>query len=402
MMDTVKKLKIIEFLDGLYFATIITSLFAIAEGISLSQVVFAQGLYSLTIILMEVPTGIVADRFGRKVSVGLGYLMSVIGIGLFLLNPSVILLYIMRFIQATGSTLVSGANEALLYEASTEQKLNYKKQSSIALSNGVLGLCTAGVIAGFVYERYDEASFAPLMVATMITQLVAAILAFTIREKRGMKESEVESEAKVWSMLTETISIMRHNKTIFALTMFGLLATCNEYFLYQTYGPYFETMEVSNFWVGAAFSCGLFFNFVLQRNIYRVEEFLTLEKALVMIKLAAAAGYMGLALLTNSTALVIILISTIGIFNIERPIISDYANNEIGNHIRATVLSGMSLMSRITKALLTFIIGGIIMSHSVTTGYYLSGLYIVVGSLVGYWLLVRCGCVRKFTQKASV
>lgn len=400
-MDAVRKLKVIEFLDGLYFATIITSLFAIAEGMTLSQVVFAQGLYSLSVIAMEVPTGIVADKFGRKISVGLGYLMSCVGIGLFVLNPSVILLYVMRFIQATGSTLISGASEALLFEASKEQGLNYKKQSSIALSNRVLGLCAAGIIAGVAFERFDQASFVPLMVATMVVQVAAALLAFSVKEKRDPAESQAASEAKVWSMLSDTVSLMRNNKTIFGLTMFGLLAACNEYFLYQTYGPYFETNGVSNFWVGAAFSLGLLLNFGLQRNIYRIENHLSLEKALVLIKLTAAAGYLGLALATRSTVLVIVLISTIGIFNVERPLISDYANQEISNRIRVTVLSGMTLMSRITKALLTFVIGGIIVHNPVTTGYYISGLYMVAGTVVGYWLLVRCGCIRKVTHRAE-
>lgn len=400
-METVKKLKAIEFLDGLYFATIITSLFAVYHGISLSQVIFGQGLYSLTVVFMEVPTGIVADKFGRKVSMSLGYLMSVIGIAGFVLWPTAAVMFLMRFLQSTGAALVSGANEALLYESSKAAGLNYQKQSSIASANGVIGLCVAGLIAGAVYKLYGDTALAPLMLATAVAQLLATILALSINETRLRDgESMAMAEAKVFGMLSETIRILRTNKVIFGLTMFGMIATVNEYFLYQTYGPYFKGIGVDSFWIGAAFSFGLFLNFLLVRNIWKVERYLTLEKALGLIKLAAAFGYIGLALLSHSTVLVITLISTIGIFNIERPIVSDFANQEISNRIRSTVLSGMSLISRITKAALTFIIGGIIVDRPVTTGYFITGVYLVLGTVVGYWLLVRCGCVRKITHRA--
>lgn len=183
--------------------------------------------------------------------------------------------------------------------------------------------------------------------------------------------------------------------------MFGMLTVCNEYFLYQTYAPFFKDVGISNFWVGTAFSLGLFLNFILTRNIWKIESYLTMEKALALIKFAAALGYILLAIITKDTFLVIILISTIGVFNIERPIVSDFANQEIESRIRTTVLSGMSLISRITKAILTFAIGAIITSQPVTTGYLISGIYLIVGTLIGYWLLVRCGCVTRLKHRTT-
>jgi MFS family permease len=400
-LSTVTKLKFIEFLDGLYFSTIITSLYAISQGMTLYHVVFAQGLYSLTIIAMEVPTGVIADKFGRKISVASGYLMSVLGIGVLIAAPSVLTLYLMRFFQSTGSALVSGASEALLYEATKTEGLNYKKQSSIVFANGVMGLAIAGVISGIFFQLYGKASFVPLMVATAVIQIIASFITLSINERSDDKDSEVNEETKTWRMLSDTFSIMRNNSTIFALTLFGMLAACNEYFLYGTYAPYFEEINVSNFWIGAAFSLGLMLNYFLQRNVYRIEEYLTMEKALTLIKFGAAAGYLGLAIIIQNTFIIIVLVSTIGIFNIERPIISDYANQEIESRIRATVLSGMSLVSRISKALLTFGLGAVITTTSVPSSYFIQGVYITIGSLIGYWLLVKCGCVRRVRHIAA-
>jgi len=396
-MKTVKKLQVAELLDGLYFSTIITSLYAIFHGISLSQVAFAQAFYSINLVIMEVPTGIIADRYSRKLSVALGYFMSALGILSMVISPSVFTLYLMRFFQSTGSALISGASEALLYEASAEEGKEYKKESSIVTSNGIFGLAISGLVAGLTFQKYQSQSFVPLLLLTAGIQLFAAALVMSIKEgKVTNKEHEIMAEKNsIFDMLIETYRLMKTNSTIFALTAFGFLAACNEYFLYQTYGPYLKSFDVSNFWVGAVFSLGLLLNFVVVRNIYKAEKYFTLEKLLAYIKFLAAVGYLLIALVTHSVMLPLLIILLIGVFNIEKPIISDFTNHELSNKLRATVLSGMSLISRLSKAALTIVAGIIIGNNSLSIAYALMGVYLVIGTAVGYWLLVRCGCVRR-------
>jgi len=398
-MTTVTKLKAIEFFDGLHFATIITNLYAIFHGVPLYHAVLAQSVYSAVVLLMEVPTGIVADKFGRKTSLVLGYIMGALGLVVLAISPTVIGLYITQLFRATGSALVSGASEAVLFEAAKEEGLDYKKQSSIVLSNGIAGLCFAGIISGVVYSQYDNRSFVPLLYASVATQVIATILALSLNDsKDNANKSILKKELRTWEMLANLMTLMRKNKTIFAFTMVGLLTVCNEYFLYGTYGPYFKEIGVNNFWVGAAFSLGLLVNFFLQRNIYKIEQYLTFEKALVLIKLGTILGYLGLAALTQSTLVVVILISTIGVFNIERPIVSDIVNQEMDNSIRATVLSGMSLMSRLSKMGLTLVMGAIVAGATLQLSYLVMGIFVSVGLAISYWLLVRCGCVRRFAN----
>lgn len=398
-MNIVTKLKIIEFFDGLHFATIIINLYAIYNGVPLHHAILAQSVYSAIVLLMEVPTGLIADKFGRKTSVVLGHIMGALGLVVFVVSPTVIGLYLVQLVRATGSALISGASEALLYEASKDEGLNYTKQSSIVLSNGIAGLCVAGIISGIVYASFGEESFVPLLWATITTQLVAVGFALSLKVKDIYERGSIlKKELKMWEMLASLMTLMRKNKTIFAFTMVGLLTVCNEYFLYGTYGLYFEEFGVSNFWVGAAFSLGLLANFFLQRNVYKIERYLTFEKAFVLIKLGTIIGYFGLAMVTQNTFLVVMLISTIGVFNIERPIVSDIVNQELDSSVRATVLSGMSLMSRFSKMGLTLVMGAIVAGSTLRVSYAVMGLFVMVGLAISYWLLVSCGCVRRFVH----
>jgi len=401
-MKTVAKLKLIEFIDGMFFANIVTNLFAISQGVSLSNAVIAQSIFAGTVFLSEIPTGFIADKFGRKVSMSLGYLLNGLGLLVIIFSPTTLGLYAMNVIRAIGTAMVSGANEALLYEASEEENLNYKKQSSIVTSNGIAGLALAGFVAAIALGVHGPASFIPLILITSAFQLFIAVFSLSLKDgSRHIKHaSVVKQEVKIFSSLSKTFNLMRSNKTIFALTMIGLLATCNEYFLYGTYGPHFEVSGVGNFWIGAAFSIGLIINFTLQRYVYLIENYLTFEKAFALIKILSIAGYFGLAFATRSPLIVILVVSTIGAFNLERPIVSDYANQEIDSSVRATVLSGMSLASRMVKMILTFSLGIIIAGGSLKLGYFAQASFMTVGLAISYWLLVRCGCVRRFEQPA--
>lgn len=404
-MKTVAKLKLIEFLDGMYFATIITNLFAVSQGVPLYHAVIAQSVFAGTVFLSEIPTGVIADKFGRKTSMALGYFTSAVGLMALVVSPTTMGLYIMNIIRAIGLSMVSGANEALLYEASKEEGLDYKKQSSIVLSNGIAGLFVAGIISGIVYQIFDSASFVPLILATVVLQLGITFMALTLHDSskdQRKQKSIVKQELKAFEMVASTFSLMRKNQTIFALTMAGLLTVCNEYFLYGTVAIHFENIgNISSFWAGGAISFGLFFNFILQRYAYRLEDFLTFEKAFALIKFGSIAGYLLLALVTQDTLVIIIAVATMGVFNIERPIVSDYANQELSSSVRATVLSGMSLASRFAKMVLTIILGVMVVGGSLRPGFLAQGLFMAVGLVISYWLLVRCGCVRRFKHAAT-
>ena len=80
--------------------------------------------------------------------------MGALGLAVLVISPTILGLYLVQLIRATGSALISGASEAILFEASHNEGLNYKKQSSVVLSNGI---AADGSNAGFV-SRFTAAS----------------------------------------------------------------------------------------------------------------------------------------------------------------------------------------------------------------------------------------------------
>ena len=86
------------------------------RGLSLTEVGVIESFFWLTVIIAEVPTGAIADRFGRRISLALGAIMFAISTVIFAVADGFSLLLGSYLVMGIGMTLYSGAGDALLYD----------------------------------------------------------------------------------------------------------------------------------------------------------------------------------------------------------------------------------------------------------------------------------------------
>lgn len=87
------------------------------RGLSLTQVTFVDLAFWLTVAIAEVPTGVVADTWGRKQSMGLAVALLAFSIGLFALAPTFPLFILANILWAIAFTCDSGAALAFFYDS---------------------------------------------------------------------------------------------------------------------------------------------------------------------------------------------------------------------------------------------------------------------------------------------
>ncbi|MGH2536715.1 MAG: MFS transporter [Candidatus Promineifilaceae bacterium] len=127
---------------------LLTSLYRVqAAGLGPLELILVGTTLELTVLLCEVPTGILADVYGRRLSVIIGYL--IIGAG-FLVEaffPTFAMILLAQVIWGLGHTFTSGAREAWLADEIGEERLEaaYLRASQIGRAGGLaaLGLGTA-------------------------------------------------------------------------------------------------------------------------------------------------------------------------------------------------------------------------------------------------------------------
>lgn len=86
------------------------------RGLSLTEVGVFEAVFWITIIVAEVPTGAVADRFGRRISLALGAFMFAISTVIFAMADSFSVLLGSYLVMGIAMTLYSGAGDAFLYD----------------------------------------------------------------------------------------------------------------------------------------------------------------------------------------------------------------------------------------------------------------------------------------------
>jgi MFS family permease len=87
-------------------------LFLMDKGMSIFQMSIINGVFMLSVFILEIPTGALADSFGRKLSIISGCLAWSLSFLLYYFSSSLPAFILAEIIGAGGSALISGALEA--------------------------------------------------------------------------------------------------------------------------------------------------------------------------------------------------------------------------------------------------------------------------------------------------
>lgn len=172
----------------LFWLPVLPIYLAVNKGLDPYLVTGVLSLQEFLLIFLEVPTGVVADRVSRKLSVALGtFIMSLPFLFLPFVN-SFWLIILVFAVKAFGKAFISGANASLLYDLLKDYNLEnrYKYERNRSHSFAMAFAAISILIGGFVAEINPDVtmllSFPFLLVSTISMMFV--------------KEPEVSIKAK--------------------------------------------------------------------------------------------------------------------------------------------------------------------------------------------------------------
>jgi DHA3 family tetracycline resistance protein-like MFS transporter len=197
-----------QFLNGLLFSTAWTihTVFHIKNiHFGAFMVVFMGTLYELSIMLFEVPTGIVADLFSRRLSVAIGWF--VVGIAFFIQGvwPVASVVIVAQIILGIGDTFVSGAHDAWVADEIpfSEPELSAGQAFFVGQRASFWGRMLGPVVA----LGLSLFSLPTVLVVTGIGFFVFAISAYVWMTERGFHRGDVER--KFWATFREGWGMVR-------------------------------------------------------------------------------------------------------------------------------------------------------------------------------------------------
>ncbi len=371
----------------------IITLYFLANGVGLPAIVLSQVFYSIFNFIGEIPTGIFADRIGKKYAQVFGHLMNAISFGVMLLAPNVVGLFVGFGMLGFADSFLSGSGEAILYESGPKE--TFKRRLGHFLANETIGFAIGTAVAGVLLALFGQLSYKPILIMMIITKGLAFLIALTLKNPpKAQIQNSVEGSQSL-QILKQSFGVIKNNQTVRTLVWVTVLTLSGEYFLYSVYQPHFESAKVAPIFIGLVLTLGAIVNFFVLRYAYLLEKKYPLEKIIVILNVGLAAGYVAMGLLINPVILVGSFIMLKGLFNAPVPIMNDYIHEHAGSHIRSTVMSGISQIKSLvqigTRILLGVLVGLIGISHTLL----LQGIYLVIGIGIAYWLMVKCGCTHR-------
>jgi len=376
----VAKMYAYRFAFDMYFISAVLVPFFIGwGGLKFSQIFYLNAWFHLWSFILEIPTGTVADFFGRRTSLILAPIIGIIGAVVYTSYPHIGIFMIGEVIWAVSYTLASGADVALVYDSlkktgeTKRSKLIISRLESFKLSGIVVGALLGGIIAKLINAR-----------VTFLFQIVplaaSLVIALSLKEP-PTTDSPAEKREPYLKILSSGVKYFTGHRVLKILTLDMVVVNALSFMIIWFYQQLLIRSGVDIIYFGAVHSAMAVGQILIISNFGVLERILGRKKRLLFFSAFAAGGFFILLGLTTLTAIVIPAVILAAGFGLSRgPLFTSYMNKFIPSDKRATILSATS-MFRTFSIVIANLIAGTLAGWSVSNSLMILGAVIIIFSL---------------------
>ncbi|MEX1018505.1 MAG: MFS transporter [Litorilinea sp.] len=341
----------VNFCQSLFSSTIFTVLavyYVQDVGLNPLQLVLVGTLLEATIFIFEIPTGVIADLYSRRLSVIVG--IALIGLcyvvqGLF---PLLTMILLAEFVRGVGETFISGAFTAWIADEVGENQLAriFLRSAQARRLGALLGIGMGTILAAFYTPALSVFVGGVLMVG------LSGVLIFIMPETHFHRAAP--SDRTTWqTMLHQTqtgLAVIRRQPVLLMFVFIGVL--------YGSFSEGFDRLWEAHFlhnfvfpawldappvvWIGllngASFVMGIAISELVIRRV-NLESNRAIGRTLlaVTVLLMGALLLFGLAPGFELAALAFLMVGALR--SLQYPLSATWLNRHIPAPVRATVLS---------------------------------------------------------------
>lgn len=359
-------------------------IFLLDRDISLFEIIVADVVFNVAIILLEFPLGVISDRIGRKRTIILGTFLGAATYASMIFITNFLILLVVWIFWAAYLATMSGTDTAYIYEVLTSK-------GSADRAKVVFGRFTAVSNAAFLISHflagflYSIDSNLPIAINAGFT--ILAIVFFLI-----IPEIQEEKTPEIKSGLRTVLKMNQENRTLGGFTMlhgFMLAFTWSTTILFQ---PFLQELglEISNFGlVFASFTLAGIVGGVITGPLEKIVG----EQAHYLSSILLIVFSMGMIWgLPGNSAIIGIILMRLS-YSIFVPNIIEIINRQVTNDIRASILSFANLGGSIGLIILRPLLVYLTDIFSIRIGFliwFIVGLvFFVLVVVINYTYLTR-------------
>lgn len=362
----------------------IVALFYTDNGLDDFDIYVLQAVYSLSVAVLEIPSGYMADVIGRKQTLVIGSLLGTLGYGIYSFSSGFYGFLCAEMILGLGGSFISGSDSAMLYEslAVMKKKELYFRLEGRVTSLGHFAETIAALCGGFIAVSLSYR-------AVYISQTAIAALAIPAAMYLLEPPRDRHISQPGWGhILTVCKESLVHNKRLSSTLLFSsLIGTCTLCMAW-TSQVYFVNMgltekTITPLWILLNLTVA-----VVAAFASNVVGKIGRPLAILIIMIVIPGGFILLGVFSLMPALMVLFVFY-AIRGYATPLLKDLVNHYCASETRATVLSLRSMIIRLSFALLGPFIGSLSAGYNLSFALKLSGTILLTISLVtGFFLFV--------------
>ena len=363
-------------------------LFYEENGLTIADLFIIQSIYSVTIAVIEIPSGYVADVLGRKNSMIIGMFFGFVGMIVYSFSFGFDGFLIAALCLGVGQSFISGSDTALMFDSLVQlnRSNDFIKLEGRTISMGNLAEAFAFIVGGLLADISLRTPFYFQIGIAFVGFLVATILVEPKTERLR------DGKSKPWKNIKNIIHFsLKENKTLRYYIFYSAIIGCGTLTMAWFSQPFFKSIGINNTFYFGLLGAGLNLAVAIPSfYAHKIETKIKTKTLLILILVLICGCYFSISQVTSFWGLLILLLFYIT-RGIATPVLRDYMNRHIPSEMRATVMSIRSFIIRILFASTSPFFGYVANIYSLEQAILFSGIifFILGGATLTLLLQVQ-------------
>ncbi len=355
------------------FIAPIRIIYLLSFGLSYAEIAIIEMIAVIVTLILEIPTGIFADLFGRKIAMIIAYFLSVAAFFLMSSGSNLSTFILGWSLSGAADAFESGSRDALIYDTlKTLSRTNeYLKLKSRFIMLNTVFVIIGSLLGAHFYTLDRRLPWYFFTAAIALSGFVFALIKEPSSSiKRGRAKEHLERFKNSFIFSFSKLSVRW-------LILFGLILALPMYVFTTLLGqPYLISRGFNVPSLGIIYAIITAFSGLVGSFSHKLETIFRQRLSFLLVSLSFSILLVLMGIIKAPIALILV-IALHAVNNYKTVIIDNYLNSRIDSDSRATVLSVQSFTTTAIVALLFAFIGRL------TDIFSINAVLIALGPLIG-------------------
>lgn len=340
------------FREPLFWGPILIIYIQKIGGMSLAQIYLMESVCVILLFILQIPTGALADKIGRKKTMLIGSWMLVADCLVFGLARNPAWIWTANIFWSFGFSMISGADSALLYDTLVSQGKSdsYKLVDGKSIANRFILFAIASPIAGYLATTNMRL---PVLLGLPGLLATCAIIMCMVEPPRT---GDTMAKKRIQDIMKLSVIFVANNKRVKWIIAYTALLLVIGKVWFFSYNPYFELVSFPVKYYGWVFFALNIVAATFSYFAHPIAKRLSPGRSFVVLVLITGIPILIMGAITILPMVFLVLFQNVTRGYL-RPVMGQFLNDELDSVHRATVSSVQSAVDALAQFTLLGLFG---------------------------------------------